>query len=84
MAKRVETKAKRERDGWRVYSDKPKFFGLEAGTDDATWIYASHEHGKIVLDMCGGIDLPPARAAQFAAKVAAIAAKAAKEAKDGR
>lgn len=78
MAKR-ETKAKRERDGWRVTEDKVGDFTIENGTD-ACWVYA----GKYGVEVYAHATLTPARAAQFARKVAAIAARAAKEAKDGR
>lgn len=83
MAKR-ETKAKRERDGWSISKDTTREFrlcGPRIGVDGAV-VFRSVT-GDIHIGAFG-INLPPARAAQFARKVAAIAARAAKEAKDGR
>lgn len=74
--------AKRERDGWRVEKDTADEFELSNGTDRVRgWI----SNGNIAVIVKGRVvSMPPARAAQFAAKVQEIAAKAAKEAKDGR
>lgn len=75
------TKAKRERDGWRVEKNTNRFFSISDG--DAGYACVRYDGGPVFV-YSQGADLTPARAAQFAAKVAAIAAKAAKEAKDGR
>lgn len=72
--------AKRERDGWRVVVDKAGEFAIASNT---AWIEVlAWKNGLVHINRSDRFPgLTPARAAQFAAKVAAIAAKAAKEAK---
>lgn len=74
--------AKRERDGWRVEKNNAHEFSIGNGVD---WLKCVGHEWCLHISMSEGYAyVPPARAAQFAAKVAAIAARAAKEAKDGR
>lgn len=74
--------AKRERDGWRIHTNTKRGFAFIKDDGKYVWVETT-ECGGVDISAYGGT-LTPARAAQFAAKVAEIAARAAKEAKDGR
>lgn len=76
--------AKRERDGWRVGRRTVDRFSIEHKSGDYAHVFEANGKVHMHVKIGGIVSLPPARAAQFAAKVAAIAARAAKEAKDGR
>ncbi len=72
--------AKRERDGWKIARNLVYEFKLEHEFGHCAVCVALR--GTVHVQVKGGIvALPPARASQFAEKVAAIAARAAKEAK---
>jgi len=68
--------AKRERDGWSISKDTAREFRLCGPRIGLDWAVVFRSVTGDIHISAYGIDLPPARAIQFAEKVLAIAERA--------